>query len=105
MEGVDNLMGYLWSNFTDGFLDFGMSAYGSLEPWVYPLVFVGIIGYVYASTKSLTVAIAAIIFTFGIYGVTTNVFEAVPDINLFLYIISVIGILLLIVSFIFKRRN
>ena len=98
-------MGYLWSNFTDGFIDFGMSAYGSLEPWVYPLVFIGIIGFVYATMKSITVTVVAIIFTLGIYGATTNIFNEVPDLNLFLYIISIIGIALLITALFIKRRQ
>ena len=98
-------MGYLWQNFTDGILDFAMTAYGSLEPWTYPLIFVGIIGYVYATMQSIIVTIVAIIFTFGIYAVTTNVFADVPDVSLFFYLISIIGISLLIGAFAYKRRS
>ena len=95
----------MWENFTNGFLDYAMSAYSSLDPWVYPLVFVGIIGFIYATMNSVIVAIVAIFFTLGIFAVTTNVFAAVPDLTLFLYIVSIIGIAVLITTLFIKRRN
>lgn len=98
-------MGYLWDNFTNGVFDYAMSAYASLEPWVYPLLFMGIIGYVYAVMNSLVVTIVAIILTLGIYAGTTDVFAAVPDVTLFLYIVTIIGLVLLIGTLFWKRRS
>lgn len=95
----------LWENFTSGFLDYAMSAYVSLEPWVYPFIFVGVIGFIYASMQSVTVVVVGILFTLGIFAVTTNVFADVPDVTLFLYIVSIIGISLLITALFIKRRN
>ena len=95
----------MWENFTNGFLDYAMSAYSSLDPWVYPFIFVGVIGFIYASMNSAIVAIVGIIFTLGIFAVTTNVFAAVPDLTLFLYIVSIIGIAILITTLFIKRRN
>ena len=98
-------MGSLWGNFSSGFLDYAMSAYSSLEPWVYPFIFVGILGYIYATMQSVTVVVVGIIFTLGIFAVTTNVFVDVPDVSLFLYIVSILGITLLITALFIKRRN
>lgn len=98
-------MGSLWGNFSDGILDYAMSAYSSLEPWVYPFIFVGILGYIYATMQSVIVVVVGIIFTLGIYAVTTDIFVAVPDVTLFFYIVSVIGISLLITALFIKRRN
>lgn len=99
-------MGYLWDNFTsEGIFDFATSTYASLEPWTYPLVILGILGFVYATMNSIIVTIAGIIFAVGIYGVTTDIFVDVPDITLFLYIVSIIGITLLIAMLVIKRRS
>lgn len=98
-------MGSLWTNFSSGILDYAMSAYSSLEPWVYPFIFVGILGFIYATMQSVTVVVVGILFTLGIYAVTTNVFADVPDVTLFLYIVSIIGIALLITALFIKRRN
>ena len=98
-------MGALWDSLMEGFIDYGMSAYDGFGVWKYPLVFIAIIGYVYATMQSITVTIVAIIFTFAIYGVTTNIFADVPDLNLFLYIVTIIGIALLITTLFIKRRS
>ena len=97
----------LWGNFSSGIIDYAMSAYSSLEPWVYPFILIGIIGYVYAVMNSITVAIVAIIFTLGIYATTTSIWISAPvnDAVMFLYLVSVIGIGLLIAMLFIKRRD
>lgn len=98
-------MGTIWTGFMDGLIDYGMSAFDPLGIWKYPLLLVAIIGYVYACTQSVTVAVVAIIITFAAYGTTTNVFAYVPDISLFLYIVTIMGITLLLVTLFIKRRS
>jgi len=94
----------IWENFTQGILDYGMETFSGMEPWTYPFIFVGIIGFVYATMKSVIVAIIGIIITFGLYATTTNIFVDMPDISLFLYIVAVVGIAMLIVALVIKRR-
>ena len=98
-------MAYLWDNFTNGILDYAMGAYSSMSPWHYVLLVVGFIGFVYAVMQSVTVTVVAIIFTFGIYAITTDIFADVPDLTLFFYIVTVVGITLLIGTLFYKRRS
>lgn len=93
----------MWGNFSSGIFEYAMDAYSSLEPWTYPLIFIGIIGYVYTATHSVITAIAAILITFGIYAATTNVFVDVPDVSLLMSLISLIGISALIFT-LFARK-
>lgn len=98
-------MGAIWDSFYQGMIDYAMSSYDPLGIWKYPAVFIGIIGFVYAATQSLVVAVVGIIFTFVIYGATTTIFVDVPDVTLFLYIITVMGIALLLTALFIKRRE
>ncbi|MBE3095352.1 MAG: hypothetical protein IMZ52_10010 [Actinobacteria bacterium] len=93
----------MWENFSKGIIPYAMSAFSGLEPWVYPLIFVGIIGYVYATVNSVIVAVVAIIITFGLYATTTDIFVNVPDLNLFFYIVVLIGLTLLITTLFIRR--
>lgn len=97
-------MGTIWQGFMEGIIEYGMSAYDPLGIWKYPLIFVGVFGFIYGWMQSVTVTVVAIIFTFAIYGVTTNIFANVPDLTLFLYIITLMGIALLITVLFIKRR-
>ena len=92
----------MWSNFSGGFFEYAMDAYSNLEPWVYPLILLGVIGYVYTATHSVITAIAAILITFGLYA-TTSVFVDVPDISLFMSLVTIVGISALIFT-LFARR-
>jgi len=98
-------MGVLWDSLMEGFIDYGMSAYDGFGVWKYPILFLAVIGFVYATMTSIIVTIVAIIFTFAIYAVTTDIFAGVPDLNLFLYIVSIVGITLLITALFIKRRS
>jgi uncharacterized protein (DUF697 family) len=103
MEIVDMQGFEVWENFSGGIFQYAMSAFHGLEPWTIPLIFVGIIGYVYATMHSVIVAVVAIIITFGLYATTTNIFNDVPDLSLFFYIVVLVGLTLL-VSTLFIRR-
>jgi hypothetical protein len=92
----------MWNNFSGGFFEYAMSAYDKLEPWTYPLVFVGIIGYVYMATRSVTAAIISIFITLGLYGASTSIFDAVPSLNLLLWCITIIGIPMLFFAIVLK---
>ena len=105
MGVVVHKMGFLWDNFTSGFIDYAMSAYDGFGVWKYPLLFFAMIGYVYGTMQSITVTIIAVLFTLGIYGATTNIFADVPDLTLFLYIVTIVGIALLITAIFIKRRG
>ena len=95
----------VWQNFSTDIFGFAMSSFSSLEPWLYPLIFIGIFGYIYSAMESIVVTVVAILITFGIFAGTTSIFESVPQINQFFYIISVIGITLLIATLIVRKRR
>jgi len=99
------IMAALWDSFYSGMIDYAMSAYDPFGIWKYPALLLAIIGFIYASMQSAIVAIVGILFTFAIYGMTTNIFASVPDLNLFLYIITIMGIALLFTALFIKRRS
>lgn len=103
MGGVDVKMSFdIWSNFSGGIFEYSIDAYNGLEPWTYPIIFLAIIGYVFMATRSITAAIVSIFITMGIYATTTNIFVDVPDLTLFLMIVSLIGMSMLFIVLIMK---
>ena len=92
----------IWSNFSQGIFEYSINGYNNMEPWTYPLIFMGVIGYVYMVTHSAITAVVAILVTFGLYAWTTDIFVNVSDLSLFLYIVTLIGITLLIVVIVLK---
>ena len=65
-------------------------------------IFVGIIGFIYAFSGSVTVAVVGILITLGLFG--ASVFADVPDVSIFLYIITILAIALLVTTLYIKRR-
>ena len=94
----------VWANFSSGIAQYATDAFSVLDPWFYPIIFIGVIGYIYTCMHSVTVAVVAIIITLGLFGATTSIFAGVPEVTQLLYIISIIGITMLIVTLILKRR-
>ena len=92
----------IWEEFQNIFT-YAKDTFYRLDIWFYPLLFLAIIGWVYATTQSVTVAIVAIIITFGLYATTTSIFVDVPDLDLFLYLVVLLGLTLLIGSLFIKR--
>ena len=65
------LMEVNWTNISANWGDFALSGYEYVfGNFVYPLIFMGIIGYVYAINKSAISAAAAICIAFTIFGIT-----------------------------------
>lgn len=95
----------LWEQITDGFMDFIFSTYDTLEPWFYPLIFVAIVGYIYLGMNSIIAGVAAILAVLAVYGGTTDIFNDVPDLELFFYIIVIIGVASLIIAFVIKHSR
>jgi len=95
----------IWENFTaDGIFNYAISAYANVDPWMWPLVFVGIIGFIYGATQSLIVTVAGIIITMASF-VGTSIFTDVPEVPMLFYIITIVGIgVLLTALFIQVRR-
>ena len=91
-----------WENFSDNFMEYALSSYDAIDPWLYPLLFVAIIGYVYAAMQSVIVTVGAIIITFAIYATTTNVFAEQYHVSMLMYIITIVGIASLIVALMLK---
>jgi hypothetical protein len=95
----------IWENLTQGIFNYAMDSYNILGIWLYPLLFIGIIGYVYASMQSVTVGIIGILLTIGIFGATTQIFQEVPMLVQLLYIITILGLTLLLVGLFIKRSR
>lgn len=95
----------IWENFSTDIVGYATSAYSSVEPYFWPLIFIGIIGYIYAGMQSVIVAVVGILITFGLFATTTSIFEAVPQITQFFYIVTVIGICMLIAAIIIHKRR
>ena len=97
----------IWDEFNEGVLQFAWSAFAETEPWAKILFFIGIIGFIYTSLSSITLAIVGILLTFALFGGVegSNIFETVPEVSKFFYIVCVIGLTCLIVTVLLKRRN
>lgn len=82
-----------WTNISGNWSEWVTSAYtGVLGDWFWPLVFIGIIGYIYAINKSVTSAAVAICLVFGIFGIT-GIFADTPE-----YVLLNAGIVLAAIS-------
>jgi len=80
-----------WSEINDGWIDYAISAYeGFFGNWVYPIIFLGLVGYIYCINRSAFSAAAAICILFGVYGVTGVLSQ--PDTLYFTLISQVIVI-------------
>jgi len=94
----------IWSNFTE-IPTYVIDAFSAVDIWFWPLIFIGIVGFLYSAMDSITVAVVGILITFGLFGTTTSIFEGVPEFSQFLYIVAIIGICLLIYTLVTKRRE
>jgi len=75
-----------------GWVDWTLEAYKTLFGiWMWPLIFTGIVGYVYAVNKSATSAAVAICIIFGIFGIT-GIFADVGEFSQFSYVIALFSI-------------
>jgi len=95
----------VWGNFSEGVPQYAMEAFSAIDPWLYPIVLFGIIGYIYGCMQSVTSAIIAILITLGIFSVTTSIFEEVPEMTQILYIITILGLTMLLVSLLLHKRR
>jgi len=60
-----------WSNISGNWGEFALTGYDYIfGNWTYPLIFLGIVGYVYCINRSAVSAAAAICIIFSIYGIT-----------------------------------
>ena len=60
-----------WSNISGDWASWILTGYDNVfGHWTYPLIFLGIIGYVYCINRSAVSAAAAICIIFGVYGIT-----------------------------------
>ena len=105
MGGQDSMAPDIWTNFTAGIPEYATESFAALDPWFYPLLFLGFIGYIYGCMNSVTSAIIAILMTLGIFAVTTSIFEQTTQMTQLLYIITVLGLTMLIVRLISKNRR
>jgi len=83
-----------WTNISSDWAGWIMTGYDNIfQNWTYPLIFLGVIGYVYCVSRSATAAAASICLVFGIFGIT-GIFRY-PDIAEF----SMLSWIIVIISF------
>lgn len=83
-----------WTNISGDWPGFILSGYDNIfQNWTYPLIFLGLVGYVYCINRSALSAAAAICLVFGIFGIT-GIFRY-PDIANF----SLLGWVIVVASF------
>jgi len=93
----------LWENFTtNGIINYAMSAYSNIEPWLWPFILIGIGGFIYAAMQSLVVAGVGLIILFGALAGTTDIFSAMPEPTQLAYVIVIIGFTTLLAGFFVK---
>ena len=95
----------IWNNSTNNFMQYATEAYTNtvVGQWFYPVLFLGIIGYVYAYMRSAVVAMIAIMITFSIFA--TTAFAASDEISTLLYIIVILIMGVLFVLLITQKRR
>ena len=69
-----------WTNVSSNWMSWFFTGYFVVigEVWFYPLVFFGIIGYIYALSQSATAAAVAITIMFTVLGVS-GIFSSIPE--------------------------
>lgn len=96
----------IWSNVTsEGIIEYAVAAFDAIDPWFYPLVMLGFIGYIYGCMHSAIAAVIAIIITIGLFAAGTNIFIQTSELTILLYLITVIGIAFFITTLMLRRRN
>lgn len=95
----------IWSNFTRSVPEYAVEAYSTLDPWFYPILLLGIIGYIYTSMHSATAAIVAILITFGLFATSTSIFVDTSEMSILLYLISIVGLAFLVTTLLTQRRS
>jgi len=96
-----------WSNISGNWSEFILSGYkGIFGNWTYPLIFLGIIGYVYAINRSAVTAAALICIIFGVFGVT-DIFatSSTASFSLLSWVITIVSFAALFVTLFMRRRN
>ena len=86
-----------WSNISNDWADWMLTGYRNiLGDWVYPLIFMGIVGYVYCINRSATSAAVAICLIFTVFGVT-GVFAGSDEHVVLMSIVSIVSFSVLFV--------
>jgi len=96
-----------WSNISGNWSEFVLFGYkGIFGNWTYPLIFLGIIGYVYAINRSAISAAALICILFGVFGVT-DIFatSSTAGFSLLSWVITIVSFAGLFVALFMRRRN
>ena len=92
----------IWNGLTDNIIEYALSAYDGMGDMVYPILFVALIGYVFAATQSIVTTVVAIIITFASFGTVVWIWEGIPQVSVFFYIVTVVGLACLVVGLILK---
>ena len=81
-----------WSNITGNWTTWFLQGYQDIfGDWVYPLIFLGLVGYVYCVNRSAISAAAIICIIFTVFGVT-GVFAGTNEMVLLSSVISMVSI-------------
>jgi len=85
------------------FFTYIFSGFDALGIYKYPLFIVAIVGYVFLTTRSATLASLVIIVAFAVYG-TSGIFGETFTLNSLMAILTIFGIAALFLAVILKRQ-
>jgi hypothetical protein len=97
----------IFANNSSGLIGYALETFDPMQPWFWVMFFGAIIGYIYCAMNSVTATVVAILITLGVWATAafgTDYLSSVPVFNQFLYIIVLLGLTLLVGTFIMKRR-
>ena len=105
MRFIPPFMEINYSNISENWMDFFLGSYKTvMGVWVWPLIFLGIVGYVYAVQKSATAAAVALCLIFGIFG-ATDVLSNAGEFTQFSQIMAVFSIAGAFTALFIKHRK
>lgn len=93
----------------DDLIGYGMQTFDPMQPYFWLLFFGAIIGYIYGAVRSIVVTVIAIILVFGIFaGTTLSGYFSDSKVSIFsqfMYILTLVGLVLLVGALLTKRRT
>ncbi len=94
-----------FSDFNNSFLNWGFEPYMVyVDDLIWPLIFLGVIGFTWSATKHVSSVLMAILLTFGAFGFKKG-FLASPEISLFFSLIAVLCVAVLMLGLFLKKRS
>jgi len=97
-------MAISFTNFSGDFINWSLTPFQTYVGFMmWPIIFTGVIGFVYVITENIGSTVAAIFIIFALFG-TTNAFIQAPEFSSIFFLISALGLSGLVLTIFIKRR-